>query len=176
VASNVDVLIVFYNSSNFIGPLLHSLRAVSIPITAYFLDNASRDGTADKLAREIPNLPFRAFLFRARKNHGFARGINLLSRQSNGDFIFMLNPDAELETGCLERLVAKAESDPTVGILEARQSPREHQKAVMSMLEEELTRSNHPSRKQSLRDAPSRVRAMNVSPGLPEQGQRSSFC
>jgi GT2 family glycosyltransferase len=129
VASNVDVLIVFYNSSTFVGPLLDSLRAVSIPITAYFLDNASRDGTADKLAREIPHLPFRAFLFRAQTNHGFARGINLLSRQGSGDFLFLLNPDAELETGCLERLVAKVESDPTIGIAEARQSPREHPKA-----------------------------------------------
>jgi GT2 family glycosyltransferase len=130
VASNVDVLIVFYNSSKFIGPLLDSLRAVSIPITAYFLDNASRDGTADKLAQEIPNLPFRTFLFRAQTNHGFARGINLLSRQGNGNFMFLLNPDAELETGCLERLVERAESDPTIGIAEARQSPREHPKAV----------------------------------------------
>jgi GT2 family glycosyltransferase len=130
VASNVDVLIVFYNSSKFIGPLLDSLRAVSIPITAYFLDNASRDGTADELAREIPKLPFRTFLFRTQRNQGFARGINLLSRQGCGDFIFILNPDAELERGCLEKLVAKAESDPTIGIAEARQSPREHPKAV----------------------------------------------
>ncbi len=130
MASNVDVLIVFYNSSKFIGPLLDSLRAVSIPITAYFLDNASRDGTADKLALEIPKLPFRTFLFRAQHNQGFARGINLLSRQGRGDFIFILNPDAELEHGCLETLVAKAESDPTIGIAEARQSPREHPKAV----------------------------------------------
>jgi GT2 family glycosyltransferase len=130
VASNVDVLIVFYNSSNFIGPLLDSLRAVSIPITVYFLDNNSTDGTAEMLGREIPKLPFRAFLFQAQKNQGFARGINLLSRQSKGDYIFILNPDAELETGCLEKLLAKAESDPTIGISEARQSPREHPKAV----------------------------------------------
>ena len=98
MASNVDVLIVFYNSSNFVGPLLNSLRAISIPVTAYFLDNGSRDGTAEKLAREIPNLSFRAFLFRTLTNQGFARGINVLSRQGEGDFIFILNPDAELET------------------------------------------------------------------------------
>ena len=130
MASNVDVLIVFYNSSKFIGPLLQSLRAISIPVTAYFLDNGSRDGTAEKLAREITTLSFPAFLFRSRQNHGFARGINLLSRQGTGDFIFVLNPDTEVEVGCLERLVAKAASDPTVGIAEARQSPREHPKAV----------------------------------------------
>ena len=130
MASNVDVLIVFYNSSNFIGPLLDSLRAVSIPITVYFLDNNSSDGTAETLAQAISKLPFRAFLFRAQRNQGFARGINLLSRQGNGDYIFILNPDAELETGCLEKLLSKAESDPTIGISEARQSPREHPKSV----------------------------------------------
>ena len=130
MASNVDVLIVFYNSSKFIGPLLESLRAISIPITAYFLDNNSRDGTAEKLARELPNISFPAFMFRSDTNQGFARGINLLSRQGKGEFIFALNPDAELEAGCLERLMAKAESDSTIAIAEARQSPREHPKAV----------------------------------------------
>jgi GT2 family glycosyltransferase len=136
VASNVDVLIVFYNSARFIGPLLDSLRAISIPITAYFLDNNSRDGTADKLAHEIATVPFPVFLFRSLKNEGFARGINMLSRQGKGDFVFILNPDAELEASCLERLVAKAESDSTIAIAEARQSPREHPKAVDALTSE----------------------------------------
>ena len=60
-------------------------------------------------------------MFRSDRNQGFARGINLLSRQGKGEFIFVLNPDAELEKGCLERLMAKAVSDSTIAIAEARQ-------------------------------------------------------
>jgi GT2 family glycosyltransferase len=129
VASSVDVRIVFYNSVNFVGPLLDTLRAVSVPFTAYFLDNNSTDGTAEKLSSEIPHLPFRVFLFGSHRNHGFARGVNLLARQGTGEYVFVLNPDTELESGCLEKLVERAEADPHTGICEARQSPRPHPKA-----------------------------------------------
>ncbi len=128
----IDVLIVLYNCAGFIDPLLLSLRNVSIAITVYFLDNGSHDGTADRVASHIPDLPFRAHLFRSLANNGFARGVNLLARQGSGDFIFILNPDAELENGCLERLVNRALSDTAAGICEARQSPREHPKSYDS--------------------------------------------
>ena len=127
--ANLDVLIVLYNSANFLGPLLDSLRRVSIPLTAYFLDNGSSDRTIDTLAAEIPKMPFRAHFLQSVTNHGFARGVNLLARQGAGEFMFVLNPDTELEDGCLEKLLARAESDSSIGICEARQWPREHPKA-----------------------------------------------
>jgi GT2 family glycosyltransferase len=128
LASNVDVLIVFYNSAKFLGPLLESLRAITLPFTAYFLDNNSSDGTAERLSSEIPNLPFKTFLFTSHRNHGFARGVNLLAHQGGGEYIFILNPDTELEAGCLEKLLARARSDPRIGICEARQAPKAHPK------------------------------------------------
>jgi len=129
VTSNVDVLVVLHNSASLLEPLLNSLRRVSIPVTAYFLDNASHDNTAERLASEIRGLPFRVYLLRSLKNNGFARGMNLLARQGASEFMFLLNPDTELEGGCLEKLVARAESDRAIGICEARQWPREHPKA-----------------------------------------------
>src|SRR5581483_170706 len=36
--------------------------------------------------------------------------------------------DAELEAGCLERLLQQVKSDPDIGMCEARQQPREHPK------------------------------------------------
>ena len=52
--------------------------------------------------------------------------MNLLARQSAGQFMFLLNPDTELPEGCLEKLLARAESDPCAGVCEARQWRREH--------------------------------------------------
>jgi len=43
--------------------------------------------------------------------------------------MFLLNPDTRLEKGCLETLLAKASSDPRIGICDAKQLPREHPKA-----------------------------------------------
>ena len=124
MTSRIDVLVVFYNSADFVGPLLESLRRLTIPVTAYFLDNASVDGTAAKLAAAIPELPFPVRFFRSRTNNGFARGMNLLARQGTAEFVFLLNPDTELEEGCLEKLLARADLDPRIGMCEARQQPR----------------------------------------------------
>jgi GT2 family glycosyltransferase len=129
VIPNVDLFVIFHNSRQQIPAFLAGLKKLSIPVTAYFLDNDSRDGTPDFLAECLHELPFRTHLLRSSRNNGFARGMNLLSRQSDGEFMFLLNPDTEIEAGCLERLVERAETDPRIGICEARQSPREHPKA-----------------------------------------------
>jgi GT2 family glycosyltransferase len=128
VTPEIDVLIVVYNSAGFIQPLLDSLRRLTIPVTLYFLDNASTDETAEKLAAALTQLPVRTHFLRSLTNNGFARGMNLLSRQGTAEFMFMLNPDTELEDGCLERLISRAKVDSTIGICEARQQPREHPK------------------------------------------------
>jgi GT2 family glycosyltransferase len=132
VTSRVDLLIILYNSRRLIPSLVASLRTISIPVTAFFLDNDSHDGTPDALGRALPELPFPAYLLRSRRNNGFARGMNLLSRQGTGEFMFLLNPDTEIEPGCLEKLLARAESDSQIAICEAKQSPREHLKAFDS--------------------------------------------
>jgi GT2 family glycosyltransferase len=128
VTPEIDVLIVLYNSEKFIEPLLNSLRRVTIPITLYFLDNASSDKTVEKVAAALPALPIRTFLLRSLTNNGFAGGMNLLARQSRSEFIFLLNPDTELEEGCLERLFNRIAEDAAIGMCEARQQPREHPK------------------------------------------------
>jgi len=129
VNCEVDVLIVFHNSRQWIPELLAGLRQISIPITAYFLDNGSDDGTADLLADEVQSMPFRAFVLRSIRNNGFAGGMNLLAGQSRSEFMFLLNPDTRMEPGCLETLLARARSDDRIGICDAKQLPREHPKA-----------------------------------------------
>jgi len=130
VTSTVDLLVIVHNCKHLIPSFINSLRTISVPLTAYFLDNGSHDGTAGELAEAIGDLPFRAYFFRSLRNNGFARGMNLLSRQGTAEFMFLLNPDTEIEPGCLEKLLARAASDPRIAICEARQSPREHPKAA----------------------------------------------
>jgi GT2 family glycosyltransferase len=42
--------------------------------------------------------------------------------------MFLLNPDTELEEGCLETLLDRAAADDRIGMCEARQAPNEHPK------------------------------------------------
>ena len=124
----IDVLIVLYNSTRFIQPLLDSLRRLTIPVTLYFLDNASTDNTAEKLGLLLQQFPMRTYFLRSLKNNGFAGGMNLLAKQGAAEYLFLLNPDTELEEGCLERLLARLKVDPKIAVCEARQQPREHPK------------------------------------------------
>ena len=128
MTSRIDVIIVLHNSRPLIPSLIASLENVTVPVTAYFLDNGSSDGTPEVLAEAIQKIKYPAYLVRSLHNNGFARGVNLLARQGTGEFLFLLNPDTELEPDCLEKLVARSESDPGIAICEARQSPREHPK------------------------------------------------
>ena len=129
VTPSVDLLVVLHNGRERIPAFLESLKKVSVPLTAYFLDNDSRDGTPDLLANRVHELPFPAYVLRSSRNNGFASGVNLLSHQSRGEFMFLLNPDTVLEEGCLERLLERAVSDDRIAVCEARQSPREHPKS-----------------------------------------------
>ena len=129
MGSELDLFVVVHNSRRWIPGLIESLRKISIPVTAYFIDNASRDDSADLLAAAVGTLPFPVHLVRSLRNNGFARAMNLLANQSHARFMFLLNPDTQLEPGCIESLLARAQSDDRIGICDARQTPLEHPKA-----------------------------------------------
>jgi GT2 family glycosyltransferase len=56
--------------------------------------------------------------------------MNRLAGLSQSEFIFLLNPDTEMDEGCVEKLLERIQSDSRIAICEARQYPREHPKAV----------------------------------------------
>jgi GT2 family glycosyltransferase len=131
-ATRIDLIVVFHNSRHTMDAFRAGLQRISTPVHAWFLDNASRDGTFETLRDLCANggFPFPAQVTRSDRNLGFAAGVNLLARQGSAEYLFLLNPDAEVEPHCLERLMEKITSGPNIGICEARQVPREHPKTV----------------------------------------------
>jgi GT2 family glycosyltransferase len=125
----IDILTVFHDGRHLVEPYLESVRRIGTPTTLYLLDNASKDGTAEALGNRVAGLDSPCHFFRSDRNDGFARGINLLARQGRGEYVFLLNPDAEVAPDCLDRLIERAEADPGIAICEARQQPTEHPKA-----------------------------------------------
>lgn len=53
----------------------------------------------------------------SKENLGFAGGNNLGIKQAKGDYIFLLNNDTEIPTGCIETMVAELESNDKIGLL-----------------------------------------------------------
>lgn len=54
------------------------------------------------------------------ENLGYPPAVNVAAARATGDFLLCLNPDADAETGCLQRLVATAETDPAIALVGAQ--------------------------------------------------------
>jgi GT2 family glycosyltransferase len=57
---------------------------------------------------------------RSGTNLGFAAGNNLAAVYARGRYLFLLNDDSTVVGGCVERLLATAEADPTIGAVGCR--------------------------------------------------------
>ena len=94
-AVGLSVLIVTYNAGRDIETCLRCLAASRIdrPYEVILVDNASTDGTPERVAAAFPWVRVIA----ERTNHGFAGGNAVALDHARGDAILLLNPDAQAE-------------------------------------------------------------------------------
>jgi hypothetical protein len=74
------------------------------------IDNASTDGSREMVTSEFP----RVRQIRLPENHGYAGGCNVGIRESEADFVLLLNDDTILEPNALECLIEAMEGNPQV--------------------------------------------------------------
>ncbi len=97
----VSALIVSYNVRDLLLETLSSLFASrDVPLEAVVVDNGSKDGSADAVAEQFPQVK----LVRLDKNGGFGRANNRGLQECTGRFVLLLNPDVTVEPGCVARL------------------------------------------------------------------------
>jgi GT2 family glycosyltransferase len=109
----LSLVLVTYNSRKFLDSCLSSLAAglEKIPHEIIVVDNASQDGTADRVAEAYPGVR----LFRNSENLGYPKANNQGIAAASGPFILLLNPDTEVIPGVLERLLAEIKLRPDAG-------------------------------------------------------------
>ncbi len=109
----VSVLIVSWNTRDLLRDCLASLLEHQTParLEIIVVDNASRDGSADMVAREFPW----AQLIASELNLGFAAGNNRAFEAASGEFIWLLNPDTQVLAGALDALLRRFELDERCG-------------------------------------------------------------
>jgi GT2 family glycosyltransferase len=108
----VSVVVVSWNSADFLADCLASVRAQSLePCQVIVVDNASRDDSP-RLARQAG-----AEVLEAGENLGFCGGSNLGWSRCRGGAVLFLNPDVILERDYLERAAAVLEERPDVGMV-----------------------------------------------------------
>lgn len=105
----VSVLIVTWNNARSIERCLDAVRgaAEGIPTQILVWDNASSDGTAERVAADL--------VVDSAENVGFAGGMNALAAWATGRWLLLLNPDAYLEPDALPRLLEAASKRTIVG-------------------------------------------------------------
>lgn len=123
VSSTVSTLVVCWNNREFLGRCLESVPAGSDVIV---VDNASTDGSADFVAEKFPAVR----LVRNAVNAGFAAAVNQAATLATGQYLLLLNPDAEATPRSIERLATTLDEHVTCGAAAGR---------LLSMTEETQT-------------------------------------
>ena len=116
---NISVVMVVYRTGEV---LKNSIRHVlDEPLVDEFVivDNGSSLSDAEML-RALGLTEPRVVLQQGHGNVGFARGANLGASTSQGEYIIFINPDANLQPGCIAALVTAFRGQPTPTVVGAR--------------------------------------------------------
>ena len=116
----VSTLIVSWNNRGFLGRCLESLPKGT---EAVVVDNASSDGSAEFIAEQFPDVK----LVRLERNVGFGAGVNRAFAEATGEYLLLLNPDAEATPRSVEALATFLDEHATCGAATGR---------LLSMIEE----------------------------------------
>lgn len=108
----VAIFIVTFNNESDLPRLLTSLNNLNYQdCQIFFCDNASTDKSVSIIER------FGYKVIKNKENLWFAKANNQLQKNSLGyDYIFLLNPDTEIDRDCLDNIIELMESDPEIGI------------------------------------------------------------
>jgi N-acetylglucosaminyl-diphospho-decaprenol L-rhamnosyltransferase len=114
----LDVVIVSYRSREMVRECLDSLRAhpPTCPMRVVVVDNDSRDGTAELIASEYPEVE----LIASAENLGFSTATNLGGRRGEAPYLLALNPDTAVTAGALDTVIGVFEQHPEVGVVGPR--------------------------------------------------------
>jgi GT2 family glycosyltransferase len=109
---SISVVVLNYNGGSMVLECLESLRHSDLkPLEVICVDNASSDGSADRVEAEFPEVR----TIRLDTNTGYAGGMNRGVDASSGDYVAMLNLDVTLDPGYLRLCAEALADDPTLG-------------------------------------------------------------
>lgn len=112
-----SVVVVDYNAGELLGACVRSIQAQSHrAVELVVVDNASHDGSAEACQRVNPGLR----VIKSPVNLGFAGGTNLGIRETQGEVVLLLNPDAEAAPDLCAVVVERLMADRSIGVLGAK--------------------------------------------------------
>ena len=118
--NNLTVVIVNYNVKFYVEQCLVSLKRAMQDVDAevFVVDNHSKDGSVPYLTSRFPWVHF----INSNHNLGFARANNIAIRQSESEYVLLLNPDTIVGEHTLKDAIAFMDSHLHAGL---RHCPRQ---------------------------------------------------
>ena len=113
-SQKISVVIVSYNTREILRACIEQLFAVTkdMDIEVILVDNASRDLSAEMVEESFPIVK----LIRSKVNLGFAGANNLGFKEATGEYILLLNPDALVEEGAMQKSLTHIQANPDIGM------------------------------------------------------------
>jgi GT2 family glycosyltransferase len=113
--ARLTIVIVSYNCYNLLQDCLLSIQnsREEIGFDVYVVDNCSSDQTCDRLRERFPWVT----LIAADCNLGFARANNRAIRETDSEYILLLNPDTVISSGVLSDAVRFLDSHRDAGMM-----------------------------------------------------------
>ena len=107
-APRVTILIPVYNEIDYTAETLLSIREAlpQTPFEVLIADDCSTAPEA-KLLEDVPGLRY----LRQSENLGFIRNCNLAYAACRGDYVLLLNSDAQVQPGAIDRMAAALDAD-----------------------------------------------------------------
>jgi GT2 family glycosyltransferase len=111
---DLSVAIVSFNTREVLLRCLRTLEteARQLAMEVFVVDNGSRDGSAAMVASEFPGVR----LIDAGGNLGFAAANNLVLPCARGRYLVLLNSDAFLQPGALQKAMQRMDAEPQTGL------------------------------------------------------------
>ena len=104
------VVIINFNAGDALQASVASVLSTREPLSLIVADNASTDGSCEKL-RSLYTTNQRLEILENPRNFGFARAVNACAMRATEPYLLILNPDCELYPGALAALRQALEGD-----------------------------------------------------------------
>ncbi len=110
---SLTISIVTWNSEDEIADCLKAFDAAPSNWEIWVVDNFSSDKTIEIIKENFPRIK----IIENKENLGFAAGNNQILRQTETDFVLLLNPDTIVSVETIEAAIEEIEKHPKVGVL-----------------------------------------------------------
>lgn len=113
----VSVIIVSFNTKELTIKAVESVNKYSIKgeTELIVVDNNSQDGSPKVLQKYKSSVPY--IFIQNKTNTGFAKANNIGINKASGKYIFLLNSDAQLQVGVLQKVVDYADKHADAGVV-----------------------------------------------------------